>query len=158
MYLLLGVIKILDNVIMTVKSITTYKNMRILSSLLVTASQLLFYLIIQRVLNDNSLTTILVVSISSGIGTYLAFVITDHFKKDSKWQYILCGSDVEDIKRLCNYLVEHNIKYAASYGLTRKGQDTINVMVFSKTKDESRLIERYLQTTDAKYLKEIMHG
>lgn len=152
----LFLIKIIDNIILTAKSITTYKNQRILSSILVTVSQLLFYMVIKQVISDDSVLTIFIVSISSGIGTYLAFVINDRFKKDNKWMFILCSSDVEDIKRLCNYLVENNIKYQANYGLTRKGENTINVIAFSKTKQQSRLIEKYLENTNSKYLKEIM--
>ena len=52
-------------------------------------------------------------------------------------------------------LAEHKIKYIASDGYTRKGEHTINVMAFSKSKNESRLIEGLLATTESKYLKEI---
>lgn len=154
--MLLGIIKIIDNIILTAKSITTYQNKKIISSLLVVVSQLLFYLVIKQVIADDSLMTVLIVSIASGIGTYIAFLINDKFKKDSKWMFILCSSDVKDIMKLCDYLVEHNIKYQANHGLTRKGNETINVIAFSKTKNESRLIEKYLANTDSKYLKEIM--
>lgn len=154
--MLLGIIKIIDNIILTAKSITTYQNKKIISSLLVVISQLLFYLVIKQVIADDSLMTVLIVSIASGIGTYIAFLINDKFKKDSKWMFILCSSDVKDIMKLCDYLVEHNIKYQANHGLTRKGNETINVIAFSKTKNESRLIEKYLENTDSKYLKEIM--
>ena len=33
---------------------------------------------------------------------------------------------------------------------------TINVMAFSKSKDDSRLIEKFLANTESKYLKEII--
>jgi HEAT repeat protein len=65
------------------------------------------------------------------------------------------NSDKEDVLRLCNYLVENKIKYLANHGLNRKGQETINVIAYSKTKDQSRLIEDYLKNTKSKYLKEI---
>ena len=71
--------------------------------------------------------------------------------------YILCSSDIEDIKKLCCYLIDNNIKYQANHGLTRKGKETINVIAFSKTKTESRLIEKFLLETDSKYLKEIVN-
>lgn len=155
-YLILGIIKIIDNIILTAKSIATYSNKKLLCAVLVTVSQFLFYTVVKEIITDNSMLSTIVVSISSGLGTYLAFDIVDKFKKDSKWMFVLCSSDVEDIKKLCNYLVEHNIKYQANYGLTRKGENTINVIAFSKTKNESRLIEKYLEETESKYLKEIM--
>ena len=155
-YILLSLVKILDNIIITAKSIATYKEQRILSSILVVISQLIFYLVINEVINDNTILAIIIVSVSSGIGNYLAFLINNRFKKDTKWTFVITTSDVEDIKKLCNYLVEHKVKYIVNNGYTRKWQPTINVIAFSKTKDESRLIENYLQNSDSKYLNEII--
>lgn len=154
-YLILSLIKILDNVILTLKSIYTYQNRKILSSILVVISQLMFYIIIKQVIADDSMLTILTVSFASGVGNYFAFVIADKFKKDDKWQYHMTSSDKDDVVRLCNYLVENNIKYLANHGLNRRGEETINVIAYSKTKDQSRLIESYLKNTESKYLKEI---
>lgn len=154
-YIVLGIIKVIDNIILTAKSLATYKGMKIISSILVIISQLLFYLVIDQVINDSTILAIVIVSISSGIGNYIAFLINDKFKKDSKWTFFLTSSDKDDVLRLCNYLVDHKIKYLANHGLNRKGQETINVIAYSKTKDQSRLIEEYLKNTESKYLKEI---
>ena len=155
-YVMLVLIKIVDNIILTAKSIATYKEKRIISSILVIVSQLIFYLIIDQVISDNTMLTIVIVSVSSGVGNYIAFLINDKFKQDDKWSMVLTTSDVEEMKRLCSYLVAHNIKYIANDGYNRKGEHTINVMAFSKTKGESRLIEQYLQSAECKYMKEII--
>jgi hypothetical protein len=152
---MLAFAKIIDNIVMVLKSITTYKGQKIFSSILVIISQLLFYLVVQQVVNDNTILAIIIVSISSGIGNYIGFLINDRFKKDDKWVFYLTSSDKDDVLRLCNYLVDHKIKYLANHGLNRKGQETINVIAYSKTKDQSRLIEDYLKNTESKYLKEI---
>lgn len=155
-YVTLFVLKIFDNVILNLKSIATYNNQKLLSSFYVVVSQLLFYLVITEIVNDNSMTAIILISLASGLGNYAAFIINDRFKKDDKWSITLTCSDIEDMKRLANYLVGHNIKYIANDGYNRKGEKTINIIVFSKTKDESRLIEKFLEQTENKYLKEIM--
>lgn len=155
-YLLLGLIKALDNVILAFKSIATYKEKKILSSVLVVISQLIFYLVIDKVISDNSLKSIIIVSVASGLGNYLAFSLNNKFKKDTKWVFVVASSNVNDIQNLCNYLVEHDIKYIVNNGYTRKWQETINVMAFSKSKDDSRLIENFLQNAESKYLKEII--
>ena len=155
-YILLGLVKILDNVILTFKSIATYKEKKILSSILVIISQLIFYLVIDQVISDNSLMAIVIVSVSSGIGNYIAFAFNNKLKKAAKWTFVITSSNLNDIQNLCSYLVEHKIKYIANDGYTRKGEHTINVMAFSKSKDESRLIERFLENTESKYLKEII--
>ena len=155
-YGLLAVIKVLDNVILTAKSIATYKEQKLFSSILVVISQLIFYLVINQVINDNTIMAIVIVSVSSGIGNYIAFIINNKFKKDTKWTFVIASSNINDIQRLCNYLVLNKIKYIANDGYTRKGEHTINVIAFSKTKNESRLIEQFLKETESKYLKEII--
>ena len=155
-YILLSVIKVADNIVQTAKSISTYKEQKILSSILTIVSQLMFYLIISRVIEDNTLLAIVIVSVSSGIGNYVAFLINDKFKKAAKWSFIITSSNLNDIQNLCTYLAEKNIKYIANDGYTRKGEHTINVIAFSKNKDESRLIEKFLANTESKFLKEII--
>lgn len=155
-YIIFALIKIFDNVILTAKSIATYKEYKIISSILVVISQLIFYLVIDQVINDNTILAIVIVAISSGIGNLVAFFINDKFKKDAKWTMCLTSSNKEDVERLCHYLAEHKIKYLASDGYNRRMEKTINIIAFSKTKSESRLIEKYLATTESKYLKEII--
>jgi hypothetical protein len=155
-YIFLALIKVLDNVILTAKSLAQYKEQKILSSILVVASQLIFYFVINQIIEDNSILAIVIVSVSSGLGNLLAFKINDKFKRDTKWTFVITSSNLDDIQKLCNYLAEHNIKYIANDGYTRKGRHTINVIAFSKSKNESRLIENFLATAESKYLKEII--
>ena len=155
-YILLALVKVLDNVVTTFKNITQYKEQKILSSILVIISQLIFYLVIQRVIEDNTILAIAIVSMSSGLGNYIAFAINGKFKKAAKWTFVIASSNVQDIRNLCNYLAANDIKYIANDGYTRKGEHTINVLAFSKSKDESRLIEKFLANTESKYMKEII--
>lgn len=155
-YILLGLIKVLDNIVSTAKSIATYKGQKILSSILIAISQLLFYLVIDQVVNDGSMLVIVIVAISSGIGNYIAFLINDKLERDDKWSVILTCSCIDDVKELCHYLRKNGIKYTASDGYDRECRKTINVMAFSKTKEESRLIDEYLENTTHKYFKEVL--
>lgn len=155
-YIILGLVKILDNIILTAKSLTQYKEQKILSSIFVILSQLIFYFVISRIIEDNSILAIVIVSISSGLGNLLAFQINDKVKKAAKWTFVITSSNLNDIQKLCNYLAECGIKYISNDGYTRKGKHTINVIAFSKSKDESRLIENFLKNTENKYLKEII--
>lgn len=155
-YILLSLVKILDNIILTFKSITTYKEQKILSSILVVISQLIFYLVIDQVISDNTLMAIIIVSVSSGVGNYIAFILNNKFKKDVKWTFVITSSNLNDIQNLCNYLARNKVKYIANDGYTRKGEHTISVMAFSKSKDDSRLIENFLANTESKYFKEVI--
>lgn len=155
MYLLLSLIKILDNVILTAKSIATYKGQKIMSSILVIVSQLIFYLIINQVIEDNTMLAIIVVSVSSGIGNYLAFLINEKFKKDDVWTNIITSSHKELLIDLCTMLREHKVKYLLYDTYNRKFEQSYTVTAFTKTKFESKLIDDFLRNTDIKYLRMI---
>ena len=155
-YISLSLVKILDNIISTAKSIATYQEKKILSSVLVAVSQLIFYLVIGQVVNDGSLLVIFIVAISSGVGNWIAFSINDKLKRDSKWTVALTCSDIHDVKELCRYLRKNGIKYLANKGYDIEFKDTITVLAFSKTKEQSRLIDKYIENTDNKYFIEIL--
>lgn len=155
-YFILAVIKIVDNLILTAKTITTYKGLKLISAGLTIVSQFLFYFVISKVLRDDTMTTIIIVSISSGIGTYLAFIINQRFKKDVNWTNILTCKDMEDIKKLCDVLRENKIKYIVNDSYSRSWNKTFSIIVFAETKYESIVIDTYLKTTDVKYLREIL--
>lgn len=155
-YVSLSLIKILDNAISAAKSIATYKEKALLSSFLVMLSQFLFFLVIDQVVSDGSILVITIAAISSGIGNLLVFVINNKFKRDDKWSVILTCSCIDDVRELCHYLREHGIKYTATDGYDKECKRTIIVMAFSKTKEESKLIDEYLKNTTHKYFKEVL--
>ena len=146
-YILLGLVKIIDNIVLTAKSLAVHKRQKILSSILVIISQLLFYLVIDQVINDSTILAIIIVSISSGIGNYVAFIINDKFRKDDTWTNILTCSNKKDIVKLCTMLKEHKIKYLLFDTYNRSFIESYTVMIFSKTKAESRLIDEFLEQT-----------
>ena len=155
-YILLGLIKVFDNIVLTAKSLATYKEQKIFSSILVVISQLIFYLVIDQVINDNTLLSIIIVSVSSGVGNLLAFFINDKFKRDDKWTMVITSSNIDGLKEFCDYLKNKNIKYVVCNGYNRNWCKTINIIVFSRTKEESRLINKYLESNDFKYLLEVI--
>ena len=154
-YFLLFIVKVFDNIVMTAKTLATYKGQKLLSSILVTISQLLFYLVINQVVNDSTMTAIIIVSIGSGIGNYIAFMINDKLKKDDVWTNIVTSNHEEMLLDLCTMLREHRVKYLLYNTYNRKFEQSYTVTAFTKTKAESKLIDEYLKNTDVKYLRMI---
>ena len=154
---LLGAVKVFDNVITTAKSITTYQNRKILTSILVIISQFMFYFIVKSIVNDGSTMSTIIVCVCSGIGTYLAMFINDRFKKDSTYTNILTCSCTESIDELCSYLLSHNIKYIPVDSYNRRDERTKTVLAFAQTRHESKLIDSFLEESSTKYLRQILH-
>lgn len=155
--LILGVIKVLDNMITTAKSITTYQNKKIATSILVIISQFMFYLVIKSVVEDDSFITTTVICLCSGIGTYIAMTISDKTKRDLTYTNILTCSHAESIDELCDYLLEHAIKYIPVDSYNRRNEKTRTVIAFAQTKYESSLIDTFLENSETKYLRQILH-
>ena len=101
------------------------------------------------------MTAIIIVSIASGIGNYIAFIINDKFKKDSTFENIITSSDKEMLIDLCTMLKQHKIKYLLYNTYNRSFNESLTVTIFSKTKSDSKLIDNYLEKTNAKYLRMI---
>ena len=154
--IILGTVKILDNMIMTAKSITTYKGMKMISSILVAISQFMFIFVIDSVVEDGSTLSTIVVCICSGIGTYIAMQINDKMKRDSMYTNILTCTPTESIDNLCYYLLENKIKYIPIDSYNRKNERTKSVIVFAKTKYESTLIDVFIDESETKFLREII--
>ena len=155
MYIILGLIKILDNIILTAKSLATYKGQKILSSIFVIISQLLFYLVIDQVIEDNTMMAIIIVSISSGIGNYIAFVINDKCKKDDVWTNIITSNSKDMLIDLCTMLRGNHVKYLLYDTYNRRFEQSYTVTAFTRTKAESKLIDEFLKNSDIKYLRMI---
>ena len=155
--LILALIKVFDNIITTAKSITTYQNKKIATSILVVISQFMFYLVIKSVVSDDSLLTTTIICICSGIGTYIAMLISDKTKRDMTYTNILTCSNTESIDELCDYLLEHKIKYIPVDSYNRRNESTRTVLAFAQTKYESSLIDSFLKSSETKYLRQILH-
>lgn len=153
----LGAIKFLDNIVSTTKSITTYQNKKVLTSILVIISQFMFYSVIKSVVGDSSLASIVVVCICSGLGTYIAMYFDDLFKKDATYTNILTCDCTESIDGLCIYLLQNGIKFIPFDSYNRKSEKAKTVLVFAQTRHESKMIDTFLKQSEVRYLRQILH-
>lgn len=154
--LLLGLIKVFDNIIGTVKNILIYKNRKLLTSLMVVISQFLFYFVIKSITSDDSLLTIIIVSVCSGVGTYVAMLANDHLQKEATFTNILTCSCKDSITDLCDYLLMHKIKYIPVDSYDRENKPTKTIMAFAATRHESKLIDQFIANSETKYLRQVL--
>ena len=154
--LIIGLIKVFDNIIGTVKNILIYKNKKLWTSILVVITQFLFYFVIQMVATDDSFDAILVISICSGIGTYIAMFANDRLQKEATYTNILTCSCEDSITDLCDYLLRHNIKYIPVDSYNRENKPTKTVLAFAATRYESKLIDEFISNSTVKYLRQVL--
>lgn len=156
-FLIMGLIKVVDNMITTAKNIATYKNKKLLAALLVAISQMMFNTLTKLIVSEDSLLTDVIVSVGAFIGTYIVMSINDKFQKDVTYTNILTCSSTESIEELCDYLFEHNIKCIPFPSKGKYKEDTLTVLAFATTRYESKLIDVFLQKSETKYLRQVLH-
>ena len=150
-YIYLGLIKVIDNVVTTEKSLLTYQNKALAASILVTISQFLFYILITEVVADSNMLSIAVVSIASGVGSYIAFCINNKFSKETVYINIVTSNDKDRMKAFGDYMRAEGIKIVTMPTYGDDIEKTLTALVFANTRNQSKLIDKYIANNKELY-------
>ena len=149
--LLIFLMKAADNMLTTGKTILIQRSRPILASLSVVASQILFYLLINEIGTGDNHIAIYVVSLASGIGTYLALKIGNRFSKERIYVNVILSDDKEAMIELREFLKDHKITNLATDGYTKDWQKTIAITAYAETREQSQIIDEYLLHSQTKF-------
>lgn len=156
--LLLFVAKVVDNTLNTAKTILIQRNKCVLAGISLALSNYIYFLITKNVVTSNGNTDIVVVSVASGVGCFLAVALNNRLSKDKTYVNVIMSDDIEAMKELRDFLAKHHITNTAndSYALdwSRK---TITITAYAETKDDSKLIDSYLDNSTSKF-KRVIHN
>lgn len=150
-YITLAFIKVIDNVITTEKSILTHKNKALAASILVAVSQFLFYILIKEVVSDSNMISVIVVSIASGIGSYIAFCINNKFSKETVYINIVTSNDKGQMKDFADHMRAEGIKVVTMPTYGDDIEKTLTALVFANTRNQSKKIDKYMETNQGFY-------
>lgn len=143
-------VKIIDNLLGTTKTLLIQKNKAILAGICVMVTQIIFYKLIDAV-NDGGDLIIYVISIASGVGTYLAIFISDKFSHDRLFVNVLLCDDKNAMLELRKYLQQHKITNLTTDGYTKDFKKTIAITAYVETKEKSKLLDKFLEESNTKY-------
>ena len=101
--------------------------------------------------------SILTVSLSAGVGSYLAFMINNRFSKEVLYINIVTSNNKDDMKSLCEYLKENKVKNIIYDSYTKDWARTYAVQVLANTKSQSILLDKFIESSEGKYLREIVN-
>lgn len=147
--IIMFLIKVFDNLLSTSKTILIQKNKGLLAGLSVVISQIIFYKLIDAVSESGDLM-MYVVSIASGIGTMMAIDISNRFSKERTFVNVLLCDDKKVMKDLRDFLKENKISNLATDGYTKNWKKSIAITAYAETKNQSKLIDEYLDNLDVK--------
>lgn len=144
-YLTLSIVKVIDNIISTEKSLLTQQNKAVAASVLVVVSQFLFYILIAEVVADSNMLSIIVVSVASGVGSYIAFCINNKFSKETVYINIVTSNNKDRMKAFGDHMRAEGIKIVTMPTYGDEIEKTLTALVFSNTREQSKKIDKYIE-------------
>lgn len=152
---LLFVIKVIDNILGTSKTILIQQNKGILAALSVIISQIIFYKLIDAVGDSENDLTMYVVSIASGFGTYLAVKLNDKFSKEKTYVNVILSDNRDAMEDLLGYLRKNKITNLTTDAYTKDWKKTLSITAYAETKEQSKLLDKYIAESDVKFKRMI---
>ena len=146
----LFLVKLFDNILGTSKTILIQQNKGFLAGITVVISQIIFYKLIDAVNTGGNLTMYLI-SIASGVGTYVAIVINDNFSKEKTYINVILSDNKEEMVKLRDFLRDNKITNIATVGYTKDWEKSIAITAYAETKNQSKIIDEYINTSDNKF-------
>ena len=132
---ILFVAKILDNTLSTAKMILVQRNRCVLASLALTLSNYIYFSITKNIVTMNSNLAILVVSVASGVGCWLAMALNNRLSKDKTYVNVIMSDDEEAMQQLRDFLAEHHItNVAADFYTLDWNTKTITITAYAEEK------------------------
>ena len=147
----LFIVKVIDNILGTSKTILIQKNKGALAAVTTVISQVIFYKLIDAVGSSDSDLTMYVISVASGFGTYLAVKLNDRFSKERTFVNVILSDNREAMQELRDYLAEHKITNLATEAFTKDWGKTIAITAYAETKAESRLLDKFIENSETKF-------
>jgi uncharacterized protein YebE (UPF0316 family) len=134
----LFVAKVADNALSTTKTILVQRSRWILAGIAVIISDFIYFWITKRVVSANNEIAMLVVAVAGGAGCSLACFINEKMSKDRTYVNVIMSDDLEEMKRLRDFLAQHHITNVASdsYTLEWNAKDNLYYR-YPETKAES---------------------
>lgn len=155
--LFLFLAKVLDNALGTAKTILIQRNRCLLAGIALGLSNFIYMYITKDVVTSDSMLTLVIVSIASGVGCCLVMKFDDKFSKDKAYINVIMSDDKEAMKQFRMFLASHKISNEIKDSYTLDWEPTFSITVFAETKEQSKLIDKYLTENDTKF-KRMVNG
>lgn len=148
----LFVAKVFDNALGTAKTILVQRNQCVLAGLALGLSNFIYLSITKDIVTTDSTLALVVVSIASGVGCCLAVAFNNKFSKEKTYVNVIMSDDKEEMMKLRDFLAENKITNVASDSYTMDWErKTLTITAYAETKSQSRLIDEYMETSNAKF-------
>lgn len=95
--------------------------------------------------------SIIVVSIASGVGSYIAFYINNKFSKETVYINIITSNNKNQMKNFGDHMRAEGIKVVTMPTYGDDIEKTLTALVFANTRNQSKLIDKYVENNNELY-------
>ena len=156
---ILFVAKMMDNALGTAKTILVQRNRCLLAGIALALSNYIYFCITRNIVTTDSNLAILVVSIASGVGCCLAVALNNRLSRERTFINVIMSDDLDAMRQFRDFLAEHHITNVAADSYTLDWSvKTITITAYAETKEESMLINRYIENSPLKFKRVIQKG
>lgn len=100
---------------------------------------------IKEIVADSNPISIIVVSVASGIGSYIAFCMNNKFSKEIVYINIITSNDKSKMKEFGDCMRAEGIKIVTMPTYGDDIERTLTALVFANTRDQSKKIDEYME-------------
>lgn len=143
--------KVLDNALGTAKTILVQHNKSIMAGVALGISNFIYFCITKNIVESDGLISIVIVSIASGVGCCLAITFNNRFSKERTYVNVIMSDDITEMRRLRDFLAENKITNVVNDSYDLNWEKTLSITAYAETKDQSRLIDKYVENNNVKF-------
>ena len=156
---ILFVAKMMDNALGTAKTILVQRNRCLLAGIALALSNYIYFCITRNIVTTDSNLAILVVSVASGVGCCLAVALNNRLSRERTFVNVIMSDDLDAMQQFRDFLAEHHITNVAADSYTLDWSvKTITITAYAETREESMLINRYIENSPLKFKRVIQKG
>ena len=155
----LFIAKVIDNAINTTKTIMIQRSRWVLAGIAVVLSDFIYFWIMRNVVTSDSMLTMFIVAMASGVGCSLACLMNDKLSKERTYVNVIMSDNLDAMKSFRDFLAKHHITNVAADSYTLDWDTkTITITAYPETKAESRLINEYIANSPMKFKRVVQPG
>ena len=156
---ILFVAKMMDNALGTAKTILVQRSRCLLAGIALALSNYIYFCITRNIVTTDSNLAILVVSIASGVGCCLAVALNNRLSRERTFVNVIMSDDLDAMRQFRDFLAERHITNVAADSYTLDWSvKTITITAYAETREESMLINRYIENSPLKFKRVIQKG
>lgn len=151
-FIVLFIAKVIDNALNTTKTIMIQKSRWILAAVAVMLSDFIYLTITKSVVSEGGNVAIAIVSMAGGVGCAAACLVSEKISRDRTYVNVIMSDNRDAMQELRDYLAGHHITNVASDSYTLDwDRKTITITAYAETKEESRLINAFIEKSPQKF-------